>query len=156
MNPRLGQVASRPTGSREETLVDRFSATLGLRLRAARRQRGWSLGELESYTGGEFKASVVGAYERGERALSVQRLVRLAEIYAVPTGDLLPLGQSERGVLIDLDTAAESKDGDLIDRYLAAIHFLRREGRPDEVRDSDKAVIASLLNATVESVSGQD
>jgi transcriptional regulator with XRE-family HTH domain len=137
-------------------LVDRFSASLGLRLRTARRQRGWSLGELESYTGGEFKASVVGAYERGERALSVQRLVRLAEIYAVPPSDLLPTGSSERGVLIDLDVAAAAKDGDLIDRYLAAIHFLRREGRPDEVRDSDKAVIASLLDSTVEVTSGTD
>ena len=156
MNHRVEQVASRPRAYGRRPLVDRFSATLGLRLRAARRQRGWSLGELESYTGGEFKASVVGAYERGERALSVQRLVRLAEIYAVPAADLLPLGQSERGVLIDLDMAAESKDLDLIDRYLAAIHFLRREGRPDEVRDSDKAVIASLLDSTVESVSGQD
>jgi len=114
------------------------------------------LGELESYTGGEFKASVVGAYERGERTLSVQRLVRLAEIYAVPPSDLLPHGSQERGVLIDLDAAAESKDGDLIDRYLAAIHFLRREGRPDEVRDSDKAVIASLLDSTVEVASGPD
>lgn len=136
--------------------MDRFSASLGLRLRAARRQRGWSLGELESYTGGEFKASVVGAYERGERALSVQRLVRLAEIYAVPPSDLLPLGSQERGVLIDLDVAADAKDGDLIDRYLAAIHFLRREGRPDEVRDSDKAVIASLLDSTVDVASGPD
>ncbi|MGH8941691.1 MAG: helix-turn-helix domain-containing protein [Acidimicrobiia bacterium] len=136
--------------------MDRFSASLGLRLRAARRQRGWSLGELESYTGGEFKASVVGAYERGERALSVQRLVRLAEIYAVPPSDLLPLGSQERGVLIDLDVAADAKDGDLIDRYLAAIHFLRREGRPDEVRNSDKAVIASLLDSTVEVASGPD
>lgn len=136
--------------------MDRFSTSLGLRLRAARRQRGWSLGELESYTGGEFKASVVGAYERGERALSVQRLVRLAEIYAVPPSDLLPLGSQERGVLIDLDVAADAKDGDLIDRYLAAIHFLRREGRPDEVRDSDKAVIASLLDSTVEVASGPD
>jgi transcriptional regulator with XRE-family HTH domain len=137
-------------------LVDRFSVSLGLRLRAARRQRGWSLGELESYTGGEFKASVVGAYERGERALSVQRLVRLAEIYAVPAADLLPIGASDRGVLIDLDVAAETSDGDLIDRYLAAIHFLRREGRPDEVRDSDKAVIASLLDSTVDVSSGAD
>jgi transcriptional regulator with XRE-family HTH domain len=137
-------------------LVDRFSASLGLRLRSARRQRGWSLGELESYTGGEFKASVVGAYERGERALSVQRLVRLAEIYAVPASDLLPMGSSERGVLIDLDVAAAAKDGDLIDRYLAAIHFLRREGRPGEVRDSDKAVIASLLDSTVDVASGPD
>lgn len=137
-------------------MVDRFSASLGLRLRAARRQRGWSLGELESFTAGEFKASVVGAYERGERALSVQRLVRLAETYAVPPGDLLPAASSDRGVLIDIDLAAESKEGDLIDRYLAAIHLLRREGRPDEVRDSDKAVIASLLDSRVDANSGSD
>lgn len=137
-------------------MVDKFSASLGMRLRAARRHRGWSLGELESYTGGEFKASVVGAYERGERALSVQRLVRLAEIYAVPAVDLLPIGAADRGVMIDLDLAAETRDGDLIDRYLAAIHFLRRQGSPDEVRDSDKAVIASLLESTVDAVSGSD
>jgi transcriptional regulator with XRE-family HTH domain len=137
-------------------LVDRFSMSLGLRLRSARRQRGWSLGELESYTGGEFKASVVGAYERGERALSVQRLVRLAEVYAVSAAELLPMTTSDRGLLIDVDMAAEAKDGDLIDRYLAAIHFLRREGRPDEVRDSDKAVIASLLDASVNSSAGPD
>jgi transcriptional regulator with XRE-family HTH domain len=136
-------------------LTDKFSASLGVRLRAARRHRGWSLGELESSTGGEFKASVVGAYERGERALSVQRLVRLAEIYAVPAAELLPIGSADGGVMIDLD-AAESGDGDLIDRYLAAIQFLRRQGRPDEVRDSDKAVIASLLESTVDAVSGSD
>jgi transcriptional regulator with XRE-family HTH domain len=137
-------------------LVDRFSLSLGLRLRTARRQRGWSLGELESYTGGEFKASVVGAYERGERALSVQRLVRLAEVYAVPPADLLPVASAERGVVIDLELASEAKDGDLIDRYLAAIQFLRREGRPDEVRDSDKAVIASLLESSVNTATGSD
>jgi transcriptional regulator with XRE-family HTH domain len=137
-------------------LVDRFSLSLGLRLRAARRQRGWSLGELESYTGGEFKASVVGAYERGERALSVQRLVRLAEVYGVPAADLLPFAPSERAVLIDLDLASESKDGDLVERYLAAIHFLRREGSPDEVRDSDKALIASLLESSVQTAAGPD
>ena len=137
-------------------MVDRFSMSLGLRLRAARRQRGWSLGELESYTGGEFKASVVGAYERGERALSVQRLVRLAEVYAVSAAELLPMTTADRGLLIDVDMAAEAKDGDLIDRYLAAIHFLRREGRPDEVRDSDKAEIASLLDASVNTAAGPD
>ena len=137
-------------------MVDRFSVSLGLRLRAARRQRGWSLGELESYTGGEFKASVVGAYERGERALSVQRLVRLAEVYAVPPADLLPMSPSERSVVIDLDLASESKDGDLVERYLAAIHFLRREGSPEEVRDSDKAVIASLLESSVQTAAGPD
>jgi transcriptional regulator with XRE-family HTH domain len=137
-------------------VVDKFSASLGVRLRAARRQRGWSLGEVEAYTGGEFKASVVGAYERGERALSVQRLVRLAEIYAVPPSDLLPLSTSDRATVIDLDALAGSRGDDLIDRFLAAIQFLRREGSPDEVRDSDKAVIASLLESSVKAASGGD
>ena len=136
--------------------MDKFSASLGVRLRTARRQRGWSLGEVESYTNGEFKASVVGAYERGERALSVQRLVRLAEVYAVPPADLLPLMVSGRGAVIDLDAVAGSKGDDLIDRFLAAIQFLRRDGSPDEVRDSDKAVIASLLESTADAVSGPD
>jgi transcriptional regulator with XRE-family HTH domain len=137
-------------------LVDKFSASLGVRLRTARRQRGWSLGEVESYTDGEFKASVVGAYERGERALSVHRLVRLAEVYAVPPADLLPLMVSGRGAVIDLDILTGSRGDDLIDRFLAAIQFLRREGSPDEVRDSDKAVIASLLESTANAVSGSD
>lgn len=136
-------------------MVDKFSASLGVRLRTARRQRGWSLGEVESNTTGEFKASVVGAYERGERALSVQRLVRLAEIYAVPPADLLPLTVPGRGTVIDLD-AVSSRGDDLIDRFLAAIQFLRREGRPDEVRDADKALIASLLETTPDFVSGSD
>ena len=137
-------------------MVEKFSASLGVRLRTARRQRGWSLGEVESYTDGEFKASVVGAYERGERALSVQRLVRLAEVYAVPPADLLPLMVSGRGAIIDLDVLAVSRGDDLIDRFLAAIQFLRREGSPDEVRDSDKAVIASLLESTADAISGSD
>lgn len=131
-------------------MVDSFSAALGGRLRAARRQRGWSLGDVETSTGGEFKASVVGAYERGERSLSVQRLVRLAEVYSVPPMDLLPTDFPERTV-IDLDALAATRDDDLVDRYLAAIHFLRRGKNPDEVRNSDKAIIASLLETKVDS-----
>jgi transcriptional regulator with XRE-family HTH domain len=110
---------------------------------------------VESNTVGEFKASVVGAYERGERALSVQRLVRLAEIYAVPPADLLPLTGSSPGAVIDLDAVATRGD-DIIDRFLAAIQFLRRDGSPNEVRYADKAVIASLLESTADAVSGTD
>ena len=44
------------------TLVEDFNYALGQRLRAARRHHGWSLGDVETQTEGEFKASVVGAY----------------------------------------------------------------------------------------------
>jgi hypothetical protein len=79
-------------------------------------------------------------------------LVRLAEIYVVPPSDLLPMINTERTSIIDLDALALSRGDDLIDRFLAAIQFLRKEGSPDEVRDSDKAVIASLIESSVEAV----
>jgi transcriptional regulator with XRE-family HTH domain len=126
-------------------LVEDFNYALGQRLRAARRHRGWSLGDVESQTDGEFKASVVGAYERGERAISVQRFVNLAEIYGTPASELLPAG-SESTIVIDLD-ALSGEDGDLVDRYLAAIQMMRKQPGVDEVRDSDRAVISSLLHS---------
>ncbi len=128
-----------------QPLVEDFNYALGQRLRAARRHRGWSLGDVESHTDGEFKASVVGAYERGERAISVQRFVNLAEIYGTPPSDLLP-APSEPTLIIDLDALA-GEDGDLVDRYLSAIQMMRKQPGVDEVRDSDRAVISSLLQS---------
>jgi transcriptional regulator with XRE-family HTH domain len=80
------------------------SAQIGDRLRAIRRQQGLSLHDVEARSGQEFKASVLGAYERGERALSVTRLLRLAELYDVPPDQLLPRSHD---VEIDLTRGAE-------------------------------------------------
>ena len=126
-------------------LVEDFSYALGQRLRAARRHRGWSLGDVESQTEGEFKASVVGAYERGERAISVQRFARLSEIYGTPASELLP-APNEPDLIIDLDALA-NEEGDVVERYLAAIQMLRKKPSSDEVRESDRAVISSLLQS---------
>jgi transcriptional regulator with XRE-family HTH domain len=124
-------------------LVDDFNYALGQRLRAARRHRGWSLGDVETHTDGEFKASVVGAYERGERAISVQRFVSLSDVYGTAASDLLP-ASSDSELIIDIEALARD-DGDLVDRYLAAIQIMRKQPGIDEVRDSDRAVISSLL-----------
>src|SRR4051794_26155977 len=67
-----------------------YSRKVGDRLRAIRRQKRLSLQEVEASSTQEFKASVLGAYERGERAISVPRLQRLAKFYAVPVDQLLP------------------------------------------------------------------
>ncbi|HEU4319980.1 MAG TPA: helix-turn-helix transcriptional regulator [Acidimicrobiia bacterium] len=126
-------------------MVEDFNYALGQRLRAARRHRGWSLGDVETHTDGEFKASVVGAYERGERAISVQRFARLAQIYGSPPSDLLP-ASADPELVIDLD-ALTVEDGDLVDRYMAAIQMMRKQPGVEEVRDSDRAVISSLLQS---------
>ena len=131
------------------SLVDKFSTSLGQKLRAARRQRVWSLGQVESNTKGEFKASVVGAYERGERAISVQRFVRLAEVYGVAASDLLPLVAPDGHLVIDLEAMGTAKSGDLVERYLAAIQLLRKDPSHSEIRKGDQVILGSLVQ-TVE------
>jgi transcriptional regulator with XRE-family HTH domain len=57
---------------------------------------------------GKFKPSVIGGYERGERALSLQRFCQIAELYHLPPDRLLaeamtklaPQGREE--LIIDL------------------------------------------------------
>ena len=67
-----------------------YARRVGQRLRAIRRQKRLSLQEVEAASEQEFKASVLGAYERGERVISVPRLHRLADFYSVPVDQLLP------------------------------------------------------------------
>jgi len=74
-----------------------YARRVGERLRDIRRQKALSLQEVEANSDQEFKASVLGAYERGERVISVPRLQRLARLYAVPVDQLLPTAEGGRG-----------------------------------------------------------
>ncbi|MGZ4680396.1 MAG: helix-turn-helix domain-containing protein, partial [Ilumatobacteraceae bacterium] len=74
----------------EDATASPYSRKVGERLRVIRRQKRLSLQEVEATSSEEFKASVLGAYERGERAISVPRLERLAKFYNVPVDQLLP------------------------------------------------------------------
>ncbi len=70
--------------------MSNYTRILGAKLRTARRSRGLSLQALQTLTGGEFKMSAVGAYERGERALTVEKLDRLCTIYGVHPISVIP------------------------------------------------------------------
>src|SRR3977135_1120185 len=92
---RIREVALKASGLGQEdgSWRDRVAIStqrVGDRLRSIRRQKGLSLHEVESMSNEEFKASVLGAYERGERVISVPRLMRLANVYGVPPDQLLP------------------------------------------------------------------
>ncbi len=78
-----------------------YAQRVGERLRLIRKQKGLSLQEVEASSSQEFKASVLGAYERGERAISVPRLQRLAKFYTVPVDQLLPQDDDEFGRIRD-------------------------------------------------------
>jgi len=61
-----------------------YARALGARLRAIRTQQGLSLHGVEEKSEGRWKAVVVGSYERGDRAVTVQRLSELAVFYGDP------------------------------------------------------------------------
>lgn len=69
-----------------------YAKSLGARLRAIRTQQGLSLHGVEEKSRGRWKAVVVGSYERGDRAVTVQKLAELADFYGVPVSELLPGG----------------------------------------------------------------
>jgi transcriptional regulator with XRE-family HTH domain len=140
--------------------VEQGAPQVGERLRQIRRQQGLSLQDVEARTGKEFKASVLGAYERGERTISVPRLMRLAQIYTVPPDQLLPRGKENAGAengpgavadgfTVDLVRLSELDDGDsqVLARYVATIQLQRQDfnGRMLTIRRDDLRVLAAVV-----------
>jgi transcriptional regulator with XRE-family HTH domain len=153
----------------EEMSAD-YAQQVGERLRNIRRQQNLSLQSAEALSDREFKASVLGAYERGERVISVARLQRLARLYGVPVDQLLPRDvgpllsvprrdramaeppaddTDTRKVSIDLahlrDLDAPEKE--LITRYVGLIQLQRGDfnGRLLTIRDEDVRALARLF-----------
>ncbi len=154
----------------DEELEDAsYTRQVGLRLRGVRRSKRLSLHDVEVASDKEFKASVLGAYERGERAISVPRLQRLASFYGVAVDQLLPpidLPGSDpesldrrvpgRGITIDLIRleAMSSHEANLLNRYVSMIKTQRSgfSGSALTIRREDLNALAVLLETDPESV----
>ena len=147
-----------------------YGKRVGERLRAIRRQKRMSLQDVEAESDHEFKASVLGAYERGERAISVPRLSRLAAFYHVPAAQLLPRSddeleyevaqaREEGNITLDL-TRLETLNGPestMLTRYLMMIQMQRQDfnGRMLTIRRDDLRAIACILDTSVEMATGR-
>lgn len=134
----------------------RHARWLGDRLRHVRQQQGLSLHDVEERSGGELKASVVGAYERGERTISISRLDRLAAFYRVPVSELLPPGDEPRRaattvperIVIDLVALDDERDREpVLVRYVDSIRSRRGDfnGRVLTVRAADLDMLAAVM-----------
>ncbi len=152
-----------------EELSPAFARGVGERLRNIRRQQGLSLQAVEETSAREFKASVLGAYERGERIISVLRLQRLAALYGVPVDQLLPRGgsphqdssaehETRRGeagageaepITFDLAKlgAVEAPEREVLRRYIGMIQVQRGDfnGRVITVRNEDLRSLARVF-----------
>jgi len=141
--------------------VSSYNEQVGKRLRSIRKQRGLSLQDVQRVSDQEFKAAVLGAYERGERSLSLPRLRRLADFYGVPVNQLLPqevgaeaptLPSLSGGITIDLNRIENlsGQDAVIIERFLRGIQMLRQDfnGRVLTVRGDDLRTLAMLLDVS--------
>jgi transcriptional regulator with XRE-family HTH domain len=137
---------------------ERYAELLGDRLRRVRQQQGMSLHDVEERSDGELKASVVGAYERGERSVSIPRLQRLAGFYRVPVAELLPQPGGRGATAIDpgpeliIDLVAldgQRQVEPAVRRYAAAIQARRGDynGQVLTVRSGDLDLLAAVLDA---------
>ena len=108
---------------------------------------------------------MLGAYERGERAISVPRLERLAKFYNVPVDQLLP--REDVTAPIEGDTAGTKLAVDLLKlsqlrgqpfemlvRFLKMIQVQRQDfnGKVITVRGDDTRAIAAMLDVPVDQV----
>jgi transcriptional regulator with XRE-family HTH domain len=141
-----------------------YAARVGERLRSIRLQKGLSLHDVEEASSKEFKASVLGAYERGERSISVPRLQRLAQFYSVPVDRLLPQpdadvitlesgrNDSDRGMRIDLTklNGIEAPEASVLGRYVNMIQMARGDfnGKILTMRGDDVRALAAVLDTT--------
>lgn len=139
--------------------MSEYQKRLGERLRAIRTQQDLTLQDVEDRSDGDWKAVVVGSYERGDRAISVAKLARLADFYGVPVSELLPeprtpemTAASDRGpdkVAIDL-TALEADHTDPsyepLTRFAHTIQLQRGDynGRVLTLRGDDLRALSIL------------
>jgi len=144
-----------------------FTRLVGERLRSIRQQKNLSLNEVEQQSGDEFKASVLGAYERGERSISVPRLERLARFYGVTVDQLLPRdpqrvednqpgasGPTKLRIDVAKLVVRKGEKFKMLERFLRMIQVQRQDfnGKVITVRAHDTRAIAVMLDVSVEEV----
>lgn len=138
-----------------------YAKSLGESLRRIRVQKGMSLQDVQQASDGKWKAAVVGAYERGDRNVTVARLSELADFYGVPVSELLPddgappaPGQVEtrRRVVLDLEglNKVPESDRDPLSRFTTAIQIQRGDfnGRVLTIREDDLMALALLYQTS--------
>jgi transcriptional regulator with XRE-family HTH domain len=141
---------------------------VGARLRSIRRQQGLSLQDVAACSGTEFKASVLGAYERGERAISVPRLLRLAQLYGVPPDHFLvgtALGtrsrstRTEEGFAVDLErlASAQASEAAVLRGLVERVQIQRQDftGGVFIIRSDDMRLLAAVLGRSQEELEQQ-
>ncbi|MGI8773436.1 MAG: transcriptional regulator [Actinomycetota bacterium] len=144
-----------------------YAKTLGERLRGIRIQKNMSLQDVQESSSGKWKAAVVGAYERGDRNVTVAKLAELAGFYGVPVSEIIPSDGGHAGsafdrrrrVVLDLEglERVPESDRDPLSRFTTAIQIQRGDfnGRVLTIREDDLMALALLYQTSADDLARQ-
>ena len=129
------------------------------RLRLIRKSKGWSLQDVERYSNGQWKAVVIGSYERADRAISLKKAISLMEFYQVPVAELfpdspLPIQMSNLAIDLEKLSNEQSPFSSIVKKFTNAIANRRKDwnGQILSVRTNDLQFLAMLLQQNENSV----
>jgi transcriptional regulator with XRE-family HTH domain len=141
--------------------MDGYSRKVGARLRSLRKQRGLTLQQVEVLSNKRLKGSLLAAYERGDRNISVTRLHQIATLYSVPVNQLLPEEIEGAGepalppkLAIDLGQlqGLPERQGAILSRHVARLQQQRQDFNTPVVtfRNDDLEQLAAAYKTTPE------
>ena len=148
-----------PTLSTMENVENMELDQIRGKIRQLRREKGLTLLECEILSRRRIRAVVLGAYERGDRSMSLKKVIEIAELFGVPlahliTSDLQPEQSRIAGSrhIYDLRTLralAPSEQKILLSRYLSRIAEQRGDwaGEVISIRQADVEAIARLVDS---------
>lgn len=139
--------------------MSNYAKALGARLRDIRNQQGLSLQGVETKSSRRWKAVVVGSYERGDRAITTEKLAELALFYGIPITELLPdisptpEDEPATTVVLNLQRLGQlpAEQAGPLARYAATIQGQRGDynGRVLSIRGEDLELLAVIYDVTL-------
>lgn len=133
--------------------MQRFAAEVGRALRRARRARALTLRQAAERSGGRFRPTSIAGYERGERAISLERFVELCRLYAVAPERLLAdvvrelEGRPPAVIDLTLLEALQEPERRIVAGFVEEVMALRSQPQGEAVtlRTGDLEVLATAM-----------
>ena len=129
--------------------------SLQKRLREIREAQGLTLNQVAARSHGTISAIALGSYERGDRTISANKILEIAQIYQVPVSELFDSPQkliANRKVVIDYRRLIGQSDpsAERIKTIVTTIAGVRRDwnGEVISLRESDIATLQIFASLT--------
>ena len=138
-------------------MFERVTEEVGPALRRAREARKLTLAEVSSISSEAFKPSTLASYERGERAVSIERLFRLTHLYRISPvrllADVLRRIEGRPTVMIDVGRlrGLGGAEAGILDGFIRNVALLRGRSVEDRIslREGDIEVLATATGRRV-------